>query len=522
MFIKKLLTIILVISICSIGIAQKDISIENIRKKEFRGVKAIINQETKKAEGYYTFYVNEKSTKGKLNFTIAIFDVDLNLIKQTPIEMDKKSVLQSSTFNGKDFLFVFNGVSLTGFGKKSISYVTIDKQGNIIKTRGVELKGVKGLTEKEAVVYSASNGNFYIVRPVKERRYGYKIECVDRELNTKWEQIVMPSKGIATIQAIQSTGNKLLVVEMLKPSLLSKKAELNLRSLAEKDGKELFFYPLYDGKSTLAPSSFMVSDKGEVVLSGMYFDGAKVKNLNSNGIFFLKLDKDGKELVKSLADWDNGLQKHLRTTKKNIAIGSKPKVLFHEIVVAEDGTYQVIGETFRTTYQLVAIPGAKRSIGAPTSNDNSSIGFRVEDFIIFNFNDKGEIVNLNKIEKDHTKYTVYSPYCHLGGLRLAGYMQASGYFDFAFTTKKENSDQEVIIASNMANKKPYIGIVSIDKGEASELKRIDVENKLTRKSNLREDSFVGVVKSKPGHICIYYYDPKAKTINIALEPIDFD
>jgi hypothetical protein len=309
---------------------------------------------------------------------------------------------------------------------------------------------------------------------------------------------------------------------MLKPTVSSKKAELTLISLQQKDGSELFTYPLYDDDYTFAPSSFMVSEEGEVILAGMYFDGMRIKNLNSNGIFFLKLDKNGKKIEQSASDWDNGLQKHLKTTKNNIAIGSKPKVIFHEIVLDKDGTYQVIGETFRTTYQMVSLAGAKRSVGTPTETDGNSIGFRVEDFIIFNFNDKGQIVNLNKIEKDHTKFTVYQPYKNLGGMRLAQHMKQTGRFDFAFTTEKENSDQKVLVASNVANVKPYIGIISIDKGETSELQRIDIENKLTRQSNIREGSFVGVVKSKPGFICIYLFDPKEKVVTISLVKMQFD
>lgn len=62
-------------------------------------------------------------------------------------------------------------------------------------------------------------------------------------------------------------------------------------------------------------------------------------------------------------------------------------------------------------------------------------------------------------------------------------------------------------------------MIKIDKGETSELVKIEIENRLTKLRTYRQDDFVGVMKAKPGYIGIYYYDTKARSINIYLEPI---
>ena len=51
--------------------------IQDVRKREFRGVKPIINQVDNSIEGYYAFYVNEKVGGGMVNFVLSIFDPQL-------------------------------------------------------------------------------------------------------------------------------------------------------------------------------------------------------------------------------------------------------------------------------------------------------------------------------------------------------------------------------------------------------------------------------------------------------------
>jgi hypothetical protein len=505
--------VLLIVVFCSLSsyIFSQSAEITNVRKREFRGVYPILNSTTNEAQGYYTFYVNEKVGGGKINFIIAIYDLEMNLIKQTPITITKSSNVDGSEFNGKDFMFVFNDVA-----KKTLTYVTVDSKGDIIKTVGIKEEKRYAAT---ADVYSASDG-FFIVKPVKEKKWGYSIEKFDRELNSLWEKIFTVDKGMVGVEAIESGDDRLVIVQVTKPSLLSAKATAEIVCLSESTGDEIYTYPLYDGTATCMPTAFLIDKNKNVVTGGMYFDGEKWDAANSDGVFFLKLSPKGEKIAATKTDWDNGIQKFIKDgTKKTFTISSKPKVLFHEIVEGTDGNYQVIGETFKKSMQLVssslkdAITG--RFIGDLSGNNNNSkpVTFEVLDFVIFNFMSTGKIANMSLIEKDHTKISCYPPYNGIGGLSLALAVKKFGFFNFGFTTKLPNSDQPLMISANFAEKEPYIGINTIEMGKETVFHQIPITKKTLRGGS------VGVMKSKPGYLGIYLYDKKEESILMYLEEI---
>jgi hypothetical protein len=501
--------------------------ITDVRKKDFRGVRAIINEKTLLTEGFYTFYVGEKVNSKEANFVLTIFDNDLKLISQSEILMDKKSEIQSSSYNGKDFLFIFQGSKLENnntirfTGGKTVTYVVIDRNGKIVATKGLELN-TKLAFEQGTEVLAADNG-FYFVKLIKEKKLGYSIEKVDRNLNVIWEKRFLPEdKGRVALEFLYTTESQLLIVQTFWPSAFSRKHEMSLFALNDADGKENFSFPLFDEANNYVPSSFYIEKDGSIISSGMYFEGKKIDYGNSDGLFFLRLSKNGQKEVLTTSSWDSGLQKHLKSDKRGLVIGSKPKVMFHNTVKADDGTYQVIGETFTINYQTGLAKfteSPKRVIGDQFGTDRASLGFRIEDFVIFNFNANGEIVNFHKIEKEHTTLHVYNPYKTFGALRLAWFLRYYGYFDYAFTTNKKDSEQQIIVTWNFLKNKPFFGMFKIDNNEPSAMVKIEVEKRIARLYNLREDDFVGIMKAKPGFVGIYYYEPKEKSIYIYLEPI---
>lgn len=505
--------VLLIAIICSLSdyLFSQSAEITDVRKREFRGVYPIINSTTNEAQGYYTFYVNEKVGGGKINFIIAIYDLELNLIKQTPITITKSSKVDGSEFNGKDFMFVFNDIT-----KKTLTYVTVDVNGDIIKTLGIKEEKHYAAT---ADVYCAKDG-FFIVKPIKEKKWGYSIEKVDRDLNSLWEKNYTVEKGMIGVEAIESGDDRLIAIQVTKPSLLSAKAQAEIVCLSDSTGDELYTYPLYDGTATCMPTAFLIDKDKNVVTGGMYFDGEKWDATNSDGVFFLKLSPSGEKISATKSDWDSGIQKFIKEgTKKTFTISSKPKVLFHEIVEGTDGNYQVIGETFKKSMQLVssalkdAITG--RFIGDLNSNSNNDkpITFEVLDFVIFNFMSTGVIANMSLIEKEHTKISCYPPYNQFGGLSLAKAVEKFGFFNFGFTTKLPDTDQPLMISANFADKDPYIGINTIEMEKETTFHQIPITKKTIKGGN------VGVMKSKPGYLGIYLYDKKEESILMYLEEI---
>ncbi|MBL4654400.1 MAG: hypothetical protein JKY33_01075 [Bacteroidia bacterium] len=507
------------IMISSISFAQ-EAEINNVRKKEFRGVRAIINEQTKESQGYYIFYVDEKAEeKGMIKFILEIYDLDLKLLKKTPITITKRSVIDGSVFNGKNFFFLFNDT-----WKKKITYVVTDINGEIIKEKVVEIEKRATTT---ADVYPA-NDAFYIVKPFKQKKLGYSITKIDKDLKEIWTVSNTPDKGLLSIEAVEAGSDRLILIELKRPSLISKKAYAKIMCLDDKTGKQLYEYPLFDGEATGIPSAFLIDKNGNVITGGMYFKGEKWKSVNSNGIFFLKLGPDGKKLVYKKVDWDEGIQELLKSSKNKLVIGSKPKVFFHDIVQAGDGGYQIISETFQKTMPAISSRLGDIISGRYIGNINAKndqgkfvkpLRFVIMDFIIFNYNKDGEISNLNKIAKDETKISIYPPYDSMPGLKLAKAVKEFGYFDYAFTTKVPGNDQEVMVSRNMSIGNPYIGVTSIEQGKDAATTKIPIKRKTAKQANSKEKDFVGVVKSKPGYICVFYYAKKEQTVHLYLDKI---
>ena len=159
----------------------------------------------------------------------------------------------------------------------------------IIKTKGVVEKKIAATT---AEVYPSANDAFYIVKPIKEKKWGYSVAKTDRNINTLWEKRFMPVKGYVGVEAIESGGDRIIVVQIVKPSVLSKKGKGEIICMDDKTGNILYKYPLFDGEVTNIPSSFLIDSKGNIVTVGMYFTVERMRGTNSDGLFFLHLSPD--------------------------------------------------------------------------------------------------------------------------------------------------------------------------------------------------------------------------------------
>lgn len=508
---KILLLFIAVCTAISFSAYGQTAEVKDVRKNEFRGVYPIINKQTKEPQGYYTFYVSEKAGKGMVNFIIAIFDLDLKLIKETPITITKHSNVDGSEYNGEDFMFCFNDIK-----KKMITYVTVDTKGNIIKTREVKEEKRYAAT---ADIYPSNNSGFYIVKPIKEKKWGYSVERVDRDLNTLWEKQYMPEKGLIMVEAVESDKDKIIIIQAKQEALLSKKVKAEFICLSDKTGDQIFNYSLFDGTDTAIPTSFLIDDEKNIVTGGMYFEGEKMDNANSDGIFFLKLTPNGEKLAYDKVDWDNGIQEIIKKTRKGISISGKPKVYFQDIVQDKDGSYHIISETFQKNYQLMsstlkdAITG--RYIGY-LDNDEKPVTFEIMDFLLFDIDKSLKLTGMNIVEKDHTKISVYPPYSRMRGLGMAKMVDKFGWFNYGFMATTKNNEK-ILVSSNTAISDPYIGMNTIKAGEVSAMRKIPVDKKKTKGA-----SCVGCMKARQGNICIYVYDKKEQLISLYIEKIPIE
>jgi len=509
---KKHLLLVVVLVLLGVGGFAQQAQISGVRRAEFRGVQSI------KDKGYYTFYVNEKAKKGMVEFMLEIYDLDLNLINKTPILITKQSQLIGGEFNGQDFLFAFSDLS-----KKQNSFVAVDLQGNIIKQEARQNK--KFATAGTTAIYPSMDGDgFFVTQSVKEKKWGYSIEKLDRNLSPIWEKTVTNERGFVGIEAAEAGNGQLVVISAERPNALSSKVFGKIVCFNGQDGEKKYEQPLFDGTLTGIPSAFLIDKEGNVVTAGMYFDGEKWDAANSDGIFFMKLSPTGEKLMYNSVDWDKGIQATLKATSRKFSIGSKPKVLFHEIVAADNGGYQVIAETFRKTLKagtLLAMAGGGNPNTIPW-------GFTIMDYIVFNYDNTGVPKDINKIEKPYKSIYVDGSIASLGGVSLAYYLRKHKMFTFDFTTRLRDTDQQVIVYSNfedtgLGKGNPYVGVSTIRMGEDSKTTKIPLSKKLAQYLTASpDDAKTGALMSKPGYVCMYHYDKKTQTINLVLEELKME
>lgn len=512
---KKVTTSLFLLLFSTLLIAQTA-QINGVRKKEFRAVKAIESADSK-STGYYTFYVAEKKGKGMVEFILEIYDLDLNLVKKNPIQLTKYTVMQAGEFNGNDFMFLFVDIR-----KRTNTYVTIDKEGNTIKK--VVKAAKKYTTAGTTQIYPSREGDgFYLTQQIKEKKWGYAVEKMDRNLTSIWRKTVSKNKGIISVAAAESGNGKLIIVSTEKPTLMSKKVTGKVVGFDDASGDKLYETNLYNGTITRIPSSFLIDKEGNTVMAGMYFEGQKWTAKNSDGIFFTKLSDDGEILFENSIDWDNGIQKAMKATSRKFSIGSKPKVLFHDIIEDKDGNYQVISETFRKTVKAGTVLAA---LGGG-SKDDIPVGFTVMDFIVFNYDKEGNPIDINKIEKPYKSILVSGSIANQGGVSLAYYMKKFKMFTYEFVAESETSGEKAIVFTNFESPeglgagKPYIGVATIKIGEESQTKKIPLVKKASSKYSPKTAK-TGAIRSKKGKVCLYLYDKKEKTINLRIEELSID
>ena len=168
-------------------VSAQQVQIDGVRQQEFRGVNPIAGK------GYYTYYVNEKLGKGMVEFALEIYDLDLNVIKKTAIAVTKTSNLQGSEFNGEDFLFMFEDLN-----KKTNTFISVDGSGNIIKEKVEPTKKIA--TASSAAIYPATDGSgFYLTQAVKEKKWGYEVVKMDRDLKELWSKTVTVENGMTGV-----------------------------------------------------------------------------------------------------------------------------------------------------------------------------------------------------------------------------------------------------------------------------------------------------------------------------------
>ncbi len=519
------------------NLSAQNITLEDVSSRSFSGVHVM------EGKGYYTFYFGEKTeTKGMANFVLELFDLNLNHTKTVTIEMTKFSELSGSAFSDNTFLFSFADQM-----KKTATWVTIDENGNTIDKKVEEDIKMSLLSpDNYPTIYPIGNGEFVVIKPIKEKKIGYNLERIDAHFNAKYETSYSPEKGSFKVLDSEVKDNKIFVLKEFKPSILTRDFENKIICYDLATGTETYSYNLFDGQDSGFPFILKAGDNGTVTTSGMFFKGDKFDGKNSDGIFYLTLDAEGKEQAYGKTSW-KFVQDLIKGDFSSALIGGKTKVLVEDIITHDDGTYSILGETFRKSENpnMVGNNLMKASLGmgsntAGTSGNQDVDGFTIMDFVLFNYNKAGVLTGLDKIEKPTKDLIIKGEVANWNALSVALFLKKADIFTYQYQVKTASQQYVVYInydgVKEMAyflptNAKTVDGIQSIDmnKGISESLNKFaKFDQALNGKAitydtgtfgyiNDNPNKYRGITPAKEGYMLMYkYFNQK---LNIWLEPV---
>ncbi len=520
--------------------AQK-VTLEDVTTRSFSGVQSVNGQY------YYTFYFGEKTeTKGMANFVLALYDKDLTPVATKNIEVSKNSELAASAFSGKYFLFIFADAN-----RKTMTKIVLDQTGTTVKqTVDEDVRRSLLVSENYPDIQVVNENEFLIVRAEKEKKMGYEIQRVDKDLAVKWTKSFFPEKGIWSIIDTKFANDRLYLLRREKPNALwGDKYVYAAQSINTETGDAVYTTELKDDKDGGFPSFIRIAADGRLATGGMYFNDGKYDDKNSDGFFFASIAPDG-----AMAKFDKHTWKSVREDLKSDwmteFMSGKTKVLIEDLIQKKDGSYALIGETFRKSSGENTGDGEKsRAFGGFGSSSSSSessykgdqTGFTVLDFVFINFSADGKFKDIDKVEKDSREAIVRGSMSKENGLVLAQWMAAKKRF-FTYRYTIDFNDKQYIVYKNEDGfkTKAYFlpvdgasakGEIDMDKWMGEGLNKLGRFAKLTGSSNSKKtfessvefgqpesyEIYKNIIPAKPGYMLLY--DFSNSKLNIWLEPV---
>ncbi|MBN2570708.1 MAG: hypothetical protein JXA68_01155 [Ignavibacteriales bacterium] len=512
---------ILTLWVLSFGIFAQSIEIQDVKRSRFNGVKPIFSGEDMKVEGYYTYYMIEKGSNGDRLFEFALIDKEVKDAKKIQVTINKSSNINNTIFNGKYFLISWDDVK-----DKKMVFNTIATDGTIIANKEIPVE--KRRLAASTVYASIDGEGFYIVSPQSSgaSAIGYSIERVNNKLEQIWKVDDIPAKGSKEVEDLINLGDRFVIWENYCPNMNPNKVVPQLVAFNSKTSEQIYINDSFDGTHTGLYNRLRLDEDGSVLIGGSYVNGQKIKDVNNEGIYIKKLDPNGKEILYTKVSNSEKIQEVLKSTSKGFAIGSKDKVLVEDLIVDKEGNIVIISEMFSKNLNITPlaiqqtrdlISGGK-SIGAPNNNDKSKYTLEIKDFILFKFNQKGELGEIKPISKeDYNKITVYNPYSSYGGMKLARTLREMGWFDYGFTTTNVDGKSIMVCKNNANPKRPEAFFYSLDENYA--FKQIN----LKKMGNVNlDDAAVGyfdVLRGVTGNVVIAFFQGKLKKITIQSESL---
>lgn len=520
----------------------QEVTLTDVSARSFSGVRSINGQY------YYTICYGEKTeNKGMANFVLSLFDKDLKAINTTKLEVSKNSELAGSAFTGKYFLFIFADIN-----RKTRSLFVLDASGNVKQQKVEEdVRRALLIPENYPDVHVISEEEFLLVRPEKEKKFGYEVERLSADLQSKWQKEFYPEKGVWFLEDSKMANARLYLLRQEKPNgRYARFFTSSIQAINLENGDVAYTTPLVNDNVYGFPSFIQSAPNGQVVTGGVYFDKGQYNEKTSDGFFFSILDQEGKTKNTTSMTWKQ-IQDQYRDDALFELFNGKTRVLAEDVLVKKDGTFMLIGETFRKSRSASSTGSAEtnllRTAGSLSGNsmfsgsggNSNDRGFTVLDFMFFQFDAQGKLTAVQKVSKAAREAAISGRIGDESDLALARILQKRRFF--CYQQVVENAGKQYVMFKNEDGYKTKAYFMPVDGTTTQGLASIDMDkwvsdgvNSLGKLSSLTggnkrtisdqdgpygndPELFRNAIPAKEGHVLLYhYFNGKLK---IWLEPI---
>ena len=384
----------------------------------------------------YLFFSRKGSneTKGESDFALTFMDENLNVINDKTFSLSKYSDLAGGGINSTNVLMIFYDMM-----KRNVIFNMLDGEGNIVTSKNEEkVKRAFLMPEYYPNVFTHDD-KFLVVRATREGKIGYSLTLLDNELNEVYKSTFAPEKKKMDVLDVHYLNGK---IYLLRQTAAGKKFSNEIVCHDASNGDELYVYNLYDGEKSGYPTFLRVNPDEKIYTAGMYFEGEKTSNTDSDGFFYLSLDPEGNSVDYETHDWDE-VRKFTKEKGTSVIWGGKSKMMVHDIVLKPDNSLSIIAEGFRKQNKKGVKDTWKYTLG---------------DLSIFDFNSEGYFEEARKIIKPDQVLTVKSE-TPPKGLKMAMELKKNGYFPYKYHI--EYNGKFYLVFSIIEKEKKALGLFAV-------------------------------------------------------------
>ena len=465
----------------------------------------------KQIVGYAFFFKVDKMKKSGL-YKLVILDENLKQIGSSEFEGGKDLVLTRAVYESDRLFMNFEDKDeYDGFKKFVKVFDLKGKQVGIVGYDPEKVKkgmfGAAAAAQMESMYDGIDNvetKGLVRVYQSKAKSGGVDMQFISTTGKLKWEKNFTGEGGDRIDMFLfGTTPNAIMMVQMERSGIASKKGEIFLVGLSPDNGRQIFKKSLTMKGFTYDPMFLKTTEDGKYqMIASLLNESEKLMKAQPVGISLCEID-DATGEIKVRKDFtysgDLGKVLKMKSDTKSEEGYIKP----HDLILMNDGGMVLVGEFFRKTVSAMGVASAMLSRSAQSVSQAT-----IDDMFLMRIDNNLNPTSLETVEKDKDRFPLPGDFLSTG--LVTRYLSSLKAFAYDYTDEGMNGSQKTVIANGSRPGAGY-GVFAINLGEKSGFTIKDFKS--LKEKNVR----YYVTRAKPGYMMVTKYNSKEKSVSLSLE-----